>query len=234
MSETQLSAGASASRQPRALIQVAGTPVGGWASWEVTQPTYFEAATFGIAFAVGALPAANDAAWWLSQTSDIFLEVFAGFPQNPAQPQPSELTRLIYGRADHIEYRPAQGLIEVTGRDYAGAFIDNKLIATYENQTASQIVSALVSKRGVPVDQIAQSSGGAYVGTPTPNGQTELSVNGSEWDVICQLARDAGYVAYVTPAGLYWGEDPATQDGVSPYTITWQGGKNGAPPISNA
>ncbi len=129
---------ASAVRQPRAVIEVSGAEVRGWKSWRVTTNAYYEADTFEVVFAVNALPAGNSADWFSGQT-EIFVEIFAGFPSNPSAPDKSELTSLIYGRVDDVVYDPVATVIRLTGRDLTAAFIDRRIAQEYVNQTASQV-----------------------------------------------------------------------------------------------
>lgn len=241
MSESQLALGVSSTTQPRGVITisgsagVAGTPLPGWLSFEVTQTTYFEASSFRAVFAASLLPAAYDPDWWSQQSSDIFIEIFAGFPSDPQQLDLSELTSLIAGRVDSIDLDLVQGLLTITGRDYAGAFIDNKLIQNFVSQSASRVVTTIATARGVPIEHIEETPPSETVGQVSGREPYLLSVHQSEWDLICGLARGENFVAYMTPTGgLYWGPDPAQASGVTPYRIMWQPGANGGPPVSNA
>ena len=203
-------------RQPRAIVRIAGTAVDGWIKWSATNNSYFEADTFDLQFAISQLPSSNDANWF-SQQSEIFIEVLAGFPSNPDQPTAGELTSLIYGRIDTIEFDPTATVLTLTGRDLTAAFIDKKLTTQYQNQTASAAVTQLAQSHGLSTDQITSTT--ALIGTYLNKDQVQVQATQSEWDFICWLAREEGFVTYVTAQSLYFGPDQ--RDSSDPYVIQW-------------
>lgn len=216
------------SRQPRGLVRLGtfpGTIVPGWVSWSVSNNSYFEADTFRIVFAVKQLPSANDANWFSTQ-KEIFAEVLAGFPQDPANPTPGELTSLIYGRVDNINYNPRDGLITVTGRDLTAAFIDAKIAAEFQNKTSSDIATMLAKNHGLTA-QVTETS--TLVGTYYTQDQVSLTADRSEWDLLCLLARQEGFVVFVTGQTLYFGPNPRSTD--NPFVVNWQqpSATNGSP-----
>src|SRR5260221_9775951 len=107
----------SASRQPRAIVQLgpfgALTTVPGWVSWSVSNNSFYEADTFKVVYSTSKLPASNDADWF-SQQREMFAQIFAGIPQDPSNPQVSQLTNLIYGRVDDISFNPKTRCITLT------------------------------------------------------------------------------------------------------------------------
>ena len=130
-----------AGRQPRAVVRVNGAPMPGWVSWEVTANTYYEADTFRVSFATSAMADQTAPAWgaldkslgrklkaadWFSQQAEIYVEILAGFPSNPADPSANELSSLIYGRVDDIEFDPVSTMLSLTGRDLTAVFIDTR------------------------------------------------------------------------------------------------------------
>ena len=118
-------------------------------SWSVSNNSYYEADTFRITYSVSALPSANDANWFSTQT-EIFAQIFAGFPQDPANPTIGELTNLIYGRVDDIAYNPrGTGNHLNRCRDLTAVFIDSRISSQYKNQTSSQIATLLASSHGL-------------------------------------------------------------------------------------
>jgi phage protein D len=176
-----------------------------------------------VEFAANQLPTANDANWFSSQ-KEIFCEILAGFPQDPTNPQPSEMLSLIYGRIDNIDYNPRDALIAVTGRDLTGAFIDNKLFEEYQNKTASQIAIMLATNRGLDTANVTATS--TLVGTYYTRDQVKMTADRSEWDLLCWLAREEGFVCFVEAQSLYFEPDPrGTSD---PYIIQWTP-RNGSP-----
>jgi Phage tail baseplate hub (GPD) len=217
------------SRQPRGIVRLGGSPIAGWISCTVSNNSYYEADTFSVSFAVSRLPASNNADWFSKQT-EIFVEILAGFPSNPDSPDASQLTSLIYGRVDLIDYQPGSTILMISGRDLTAPFIDQKLTAEYQNQTASAIVQTLAKSHGID-SQVTSTT--TKIGTYYRNEQVRMEANRSEWDFIAWLAREEGFVAFLSPAiGLYFGPDPRTTS--NPYVIQWkppsasQGG-----PVSN-
>jgi phage protein D len=216
-------------RQPRAVVKLNGQAVPGWISWNVLSNSYYEADTWRVSFALSQLPKSNDANWFSLQ-QETFVEIFAGFPTNPDNPDVTQLQSLIYGRIDEIQYDPVGTLIDLRGRDLAGAFIDNRLIASYSNHTASYIATKIASARGLNTGLITATS--TKVGVYYQRDQVYLSSNRSEWDMLCYLARHEKFVCFVTGQNLYFGPDPLPDS--NPYKIAWTPGQNGGPPSSNA
>lgn len=224
------------SRSPRAFIRIGGTPVDGWCDWTVTNSTFFEADTFSVSFAVSQLPQAFSADWF-SQQNEIFLEVLAGFPANPARPTASELTSLIYGRVDDIDWDLGATTLRLAGRDLTGAFIDATSMTQYSNRTASQIVQAICVNHGIAAnitttDAIVGSPAQSSVGVYSLRSTVHIGPGNTEWDLIASLARDSGFVAFFQGKTFYFGPDPTP--GTQPYVISWTPAPAiGGAPISN-
>lgn len=218
----------SSTRQPRGVVQLNGQTVPGWRSFEITNGTYFEADSFHVDFAVSDLPDSNNAKWFAEQT-ETFVELFAGFPSDLESPNVAEMTSLIYGRIDNITYDLVKTLIKVTGRDLTGAFIDKKLTADYPNKTSSQIVTTLIG--GHAGISAAVTATTAKVGTYYAIDQVQMQADRSEWDLICYLARQEGFIAYMSGKTLVFGPDPIPDS--TPYQLQWIAGEDGAPPQAN-
>lgn len=202
-------------RQPRGIVKLGGQAVSGWVSWEVSSNNYYEADTFRVSFAASALPVANNAAWFATQ-KELFVEIFAGFPANPERINSTDLQSLIYGRVDDISFDPVSTLITVTGRDLTAAFIDAKLTAAWTNQTSSSIAIALASSHGLtPVVTATKTN----VGTYYKHDQVRMQSNRSEWDLLAWIAREEGFVCYVTGNELHF--EPDTVLSADPYVIRW-------------
>lgn len=213
----------SQSRAPRAIVRVGGVPIDGWIAWEAAESTFFDADTFQVSFALSRLPAAYNLSWFAAQT-ELFVEILAGFPQNPARPTASELTSLIYGRVDDLEADLAAGILTLPGRDLTAVFIDTKLTTQYSNRTASQIVQTIAAKHGITANvtttrAIVGSPALANVGTYSLRSTVHMTTNNNEWDLISWLARESGFVAYMQGSTLYFGPDPTLTG--TPYLISW-------------
>jgi hypothetical protein len=210
-------------RQPRGAVRINGNLAPGWIDFSVTNNTYFEADTFRVTYSATALTkmvgpdALYDATWFSEITTDTFIEILAAaHVTNPAKPDPSEMTSLIYGRIDDIEYNPKLRTITLTGRDLTGALIDAKVPRDYTNQTASYIATDLANQHNLtPVITATQGR----VGTAQPNGDVELiQTEGSDWDLLASLARQAGFICYVQQQSLYFQPESSDPD---TYQITW-------------
>jgi len=232
----------SAARRPRAIVRVNGTPIAqaipasenavvlpGWIAWSVVNNSYYEADTFRLSFATSPLPQANDASWFMTQR-EVYVEIFAGFPADPTNPQVAELQSLIYGRVDDVHYDPVQRTIELTGRDLTAAFIDTKITSQWTNQTASSIAQSLAAAHGL--SSVVQPTF-TKVGTYYQIDQVHLQANKSEWDLLAYLARQEGFVCYVQGQQLFFQPDPTNQS--DPYQIQWQApASRSGVPVANA
>jgi hypothetical protein len=212
----------SSGRQPRGLIQLGPfgslTTVPGWTRVSVTNNSYYEADTFSIEYATSALPAAFNANFFSNQT-EIFASIYQGFPQNPNSPQASELDNLILGRVDTIDYNPKMRTISLKGRDLTAVFIDNRITQTFISQTSSQIATMLAQSHGLDTSNIVATT--TPVGTLFNNDQTKIAANRSEWDLLCNLAREEGFVVFVQGHSLFFEPDPRPTGANNPYVIQW-------------
>jgi len=203
-----------AARQPRALVRINDTRVDGWMSWEVTQNTFYEADSFRVSFATSALPSYAGADWF-SRQKELFVEILAGFPADPTNPQASELDSLIYGRVDDMEFEPATGMLSMHGRDLTAAFIDARVTEEWTNIKASDVATKLAAAHGLTPVVTATSTN---VGTLYKRDQVRMIANRSEWDLLAWLAREEGFVCYVQGKELHFEPDTDTGDS---YLIRW-------------
>lgn len=205
-----------AARQPRGIVKLNGAPVAGWISWEVTSNTYYEADTFRVSFAVSTLPKDHDVTWFFTQ-QEVYVEIFAGFPNNPADPNAAELVSQIYGRADEIEFDPVSTLITLHGRDLTALYIDNKVTDTYTEKTSSEIAVILaLAEFLTPVVTPTKTKAATYY----KREQVTIHANRSRWDLLAYLAREEGFVCYVTGNELHF--EPDTLATADPYVIHWE------------
>jgi hypothetical protein len=211
---------AASARAPRGIVQVNGRTVSGWIDFEVKNSTFFEADTFSVNFSENALPKPQGftsdvgyegtdglgAQFFSNISEDTFVELFAGFPADPNNPQLSELTSLIYGRIDDINYDPALGVLTLTGRDLTGALIDAKVAHNYLNKTAAFVATDVANSHALtPVT--AQTKG--LVGSLQPSGDYQLlQTTGSDWDLLTQIARRYGFICAVQGKTLFFGPQP--------------------------
>lgn len=221
-----------AGRRPRGIVKIDGKAVPGWIEFTVTNNSYAEADTFEVTYAASALPKSNGADWFMGQAADLFVEIFAGLPSDPDSPNASELTSLIYGRVDDIEFDPVRTVVKLTGRDLTGAFIDAKLITQYVNQGVISIIQSLADSHQIEAFISPAPPQDLKVGTYYERDTVQLGTNNSEWDLICQLARENGLVTYVSGKTLNFVPDP--RPSATPYLIQWKKPDSaGGPPQAN-
>jgi hypothetical protein len=202
----------------------------GWLSWSVTSNSFYEADTFRVSFASSALPKETDANWFSGQ-KELFVEILAGFPSDPTAPTEDELDSLIYGRVDEMDFNPLTGVLDLTGRDLTAVFIDSKITSQYVNKTSSEVVQTIVSLHTGLTAQATATK--LKTGTYYERDQVQLQASRSEWDLLTYLARQEGFVIYVSGKTVFF--EPSPVDESNAYDIHWQppSDANGSP-ISNA
>lgn len=206
---------ADAVRAPRSIVQVNGKSLIGWESWELDNNTFYQADTFRVRFVISALPPEFDAVWWAART-EIFIEIFAGFPSNPESFVAAELESLIYGRVDDLSFDPVAGVIEASGRDLTSHFIDAKTTEKWPNRTASEIATELAVRRGLDVKATPTTK---KTGTYYEIDHARLMDQRSEWDLLTWLAHEEGFMVYVKGKTLHFEPKPA--ETVEPYLLQW-------------
>ncbi|WP_261541694.1 hypothetical protein [Burkholderia multivorans] len=200
----------------RGAVKVNGQIITGWKSFEVDNNSYASADTFSCVFAANALPGDRDAEWFSNQ-QDMYIELFAGTPTDVTSWTATELPRWIYGQVDKIEYDPAQGCIEVSGRDLTRVLIDAKTTEKFQNKTSSQIASLLATRHGL-TPQVTKTS--TLVGKYYAIDHEAMNNARTEWDLLCHLARIEQFAVYVRGQTLYFQPRPDPSK-VTPYQIIW-------------
>lgn len=200
---------------PRGAVRINGNLAQGWLDWEVENNALSSADTFSVRFVGASLPPATDVNWF-SQQKDMYIEIFAGFPDDISNYSPGDLTKLIYGQADTIDYDIATDIVTVRGRDLTRVFIDAKTTEKFQNQTSSQIATTLATRRGLKASVTAtKTPAGAYYDIEHVNLMDERT----EWDILSFLAQQEGFNVYVKDQTLYFGPPPAANS--TPYPIVW-------------
>lgn len=223
--------GQSLARQPRGLVKLNDTEIAGWTRFEVSNNVFTAADTFRVEFVISGLPPDRDKAWF-SQQKDMYVELFAGFPDDLDSYGATDLKSLIYGQADLIEFHLERGIIEVTGRDLTRVFIDTKTTEKWPNLTASQIAEKLAASHGLAaaVTQTTEKAGKFY-----QLDYVSMADERTEWDILCYLAQSsgtAGFRVYVRGKTLYFEPKP-DESTLTPYAVEWEDGEDGGPPSAN-
>lgn len=218
-------------RTPRGLIEVDGTEISatdGLIEMEWENNSFFEADTFRISLAASALPEAFRADYF-GDTVDIPVEIFAGFPDDPDDYAAGDLDSMLYGKVDAVEYSLDQAVLVLTGRDLTAKLIDTKTDEKYPNQTSSNIVKSIAAAQGLTPKVTATST---LVGHYYEIDHVRLADNQTLWDLICYLAQQEGFIAYVSGKELHF-EAPPVSD-ADPYLFQWTApAVAGEPPEGN-
>lgn len=202
-------------RRPRGIVRAGGVQIPGWLSIEVENNAYYSADTFHVTFALSDLPAETDAAWWSNQTN-IDVELFAGFPNDPTHYDINDLSSLILGAVDEVSISLDSQVLTVTGRDYTAKFIDTKTTEKWANKRPHEIAKALAQRHGMlaDVDPVSQRAGVFY-----EIDHIHLTDERSEWDLLTWLAAQCNRRVWVRGNTLYFKAPPATND--DKYVIQW-------------
>lgn len=212
-------------RSPRGLVKVNGIVAAAVRSWEVESNSLYHADTFRVELSLWGQPPQTNWSWWAQQQT-LQVQIFLGFPLNPAQFDASQLTSLVLGNVDLIETDPIEGVIVLQGRDLTSLLIDLKTDQKWQNLTSSQIATKLAANAGLtPQVTSTTTRAGNYYDIDHVLPQTERSA----WDILTYLAEKESFQVYVSGQVLYFGPPPPA---TTPYEITWQ---NPNPlPASNA
>jgi phage protein D len=204
------------------MVKVGGQLMPGWIDWEIDNNTFYQADTFRVRFAMSLMPAGYGAAWWATQGT-MMVEVFAGFPADPANFTVSDLDSLLYGQVDDITFDPVAGIVEVAGRDLTAGLIDTKTTEKWPNQTSAQIATTLAQRHGLtPVVTATTQKTGKYYEID----HIRMTDQRSEWDLLTWLAHQEQFVVYVKGQTLHFEPQPTTSQ--TPYVLQW------APPTADS
>lgn len=202
-------------RAPRCLIKVNGVQIPGMISFEVTENGFFEADSFRAEFAVSKFPDGYGPSWW-GDTAPITVEIFAGFPTDPTAFTAADLESLFYGQVDEVGYSPNGTVIDISGRDLTGRFIDTKTDEKYPNLTASQIATKLAQAQGLtPKVTVTTTRVGAYYEIDN----VTLQDNRTQWDLLTYLAQHENFIVFTKGQELHF--EPPPELTAEAYVFQW-------------
>jgi phage protein D len=106
---------------------------------------------------------------------------------------------LIYGAVDRLDVDIGRGLVRLDGRDLTSRFIAARTRESFENQTASDIATALAARHGL---QAAVTATTNLVGRNYQSGHSRLTLDQharstTEWDLLIRLAEGEGFDVWV-------------------------------------
>lgn len=161
------------------------------------------------------------------------------------RPSTSGLTRIFGGEYLRTEFDLDTDTVTIHARDWAGVLVDQKRILTKigkaveqviaplapgrvtvagisnENQKVGNIINSIAAEFGfTPVLNLSSSGRNPTVGTLYGSAdQSFITIPQSLWTIVNQLARDTGYICYVTPKKeLVFGEPGA---GLDTLQLVW-------------
>lgn len=197
-------------------MKVNGTPLLGCISWQIDNNSNYQADTFSAVYAAGALPAAQNAAWFSAQ-ADLSVEILAGFPKDPNAPIAGELQSFILGRVDDVQFDLLENTLTLSGRDYTSQLIDTKTTEVFANQTASQIVATLAARHNMTANAAGTTE---PVGAYYQIDHARLTDEHTEWDLLTWLAQQEQCSVWVSGTTLNFQPLP-DPDTANTYVIQW-------------
>lgn len=207
-------------RHPRSIVKVNGLEAPAMIEWQTDANNYYRANTFRVEFALeypGSAQATINAAWWADQ-ADLLVEIYAGFPSDPAKYTTSDLEKIFVGEVDELTTTLEANLVVLEGRDLSLRFIETKTTEKYPNMTASEIVKKLADDKGVKT-QITDTS--EKVGRFYNEEHVQLQDERTMWDLMCFLAQSEQYVLFLKGDVLHFEPAPA-EDSSNPYVLVWK------------
>lgn len=203
-------------RQPRALVYINGKLIP-FTRARINEKSFYEADTFEVDLPLNALPPDYELQYF-SRTGAMLVEIYKGYPQNPASYTRSELTKFFTGQVDDVEPDLDQTNLNLIGRDLTAKFIDNKTTNKFQNLTASQIVTQIAKKRGLtPIVTPTKTKVSYFYGQDF----AKMTSEHSEWDLLTYLAQESNYVIYVKDTSLIFKPAPSDTDKNDPYVFQY-------------
>lgn len=206
-------------RHPRAIVLINGIRVL-WTEIEVTTTTFYLADNFKIELPLSNQPSPLNLNYWASAPQFV-VQIYIGFPNNPNNYSEQDLDLIIVGDADDIEIDPLSSRIHLNGRDYTSRLIDNKTTEKFPEQFSSTIATELAKENNLtPV--VTQTN--TPVGNYFQNGQSLLTGQNTQWDLLTFLAQQENFVAYVQGTQLIFKPRPTELS--EAFLITYQYANN--------
>jgi phage protein D len=217
---------------PRSIVRIDGKEM--WFnSWSVNLNSASQADDFSIEFPFRIMKEATPA--YLINTiehpshllvkSDILVEIFVGYPEDPGKFDASSLKRIMYGVVDSIEINCSSSgeIVSISGRNMVAAFLDHKTNGKFPNLTASEIAKNLAANRRMKTEITDTfTKVGAYANEDSVEMDNDSQ---SEWDLLTHLAEQEGFIARVIDDTLYFGpfeeQEGVGRNAPEIYNYTW-------------
>ena len=201
-------------RQPRLQILLDGKPLPGALSASWTQSSHYTPDVWSATFALNDDPRFGPQ-WWDNRDTPLTLDVQAGLIGVNGVVQ---WTSLGVGMVDEHQFSADLTTVEVQGRDLSLLMLAQPTAETFQNQTASEIVTAIAGRHGLtgdvtatqlPVQRYYESD--HTVTTHASGGAT------TEWDLLVKLAQTEGFDLYMRGNTLHF--HPTVDPASDPYAV---------------
>jgi len=194
--------------------------------WEINNNGFYQADTF-----LCTMPLKQsgpiDLTWW-AQVTYIIIEIYAGYPNNPASFSESDLDLLIKAEIDDLTIDPTRSTVKLSGRDYTALLIDTKTSKKWLNQTSSQIATFLADSHDLtPVVTKTSTKVGRYYELE----HAKITTFRSEWNLLSYLASLENFNVYVKGDELHF--EPKS-DGADYYLLKWDDVSNAYPTFTGS
>jgi prophage tail gpP-like protein len=185
-------------RQPLPVVLVNGQTAAGIMAVDIEADSFLSADRFSVRAALSAA----SAAFWSAVPLLVEIQLAVDGVQ----------ASLITGNADRVSIDPIRGEVRASGRDFTSLFVGAQIDESFENQTSSQVVTALAARQGLSA---AVTPTQTLVGRYYQNGRTRTAMTQharatTQWDLICWLAQLENYDVWVSGQTLYF--QPAGQN----------------------
>lgn len=191
-------------RAPQSIVTINGVVVPAL-EWDVTVTALARADRASLTCAASALPAAMNAAA-IASAETVTVEIRAGAPDAGVVAQAADLAVIFVGEADTCRWEAMDGTITLDARSYAARLIDTTTSKQYRNQTASQVATILAGEHGLtPVVTATKAKIGRYY---KPDTTARVHSERGKWDLLTWLAREEGFIVYVTGKELHFRPRP--------------------------
>jgi hypothetical protein len=192
-------------KTPRFRLTMNGSILDGITQLQVSLPLSFRVGQFS--FTKAFLPQDDFPASWWSATSSKTMLVSVSLSTDG-----ENFLEVITGNVDTHRYDPIANCISVAGRDLAALLCDERIVATYRNQTASQIATSFAAEHGLNTSITATKTlaGRFYDIDHDETHGGEFSCATNEWDLLCRLGSQEGITPYVFGNTLFF--NPPSQN----------------------
>lgn len=188
-------------RHPRAMLMLGDQRLD-FESVTISHSGTYQAGTFSAV--IRSAPGGDVAQWgWWLQQDVVILDLYAGFPADPANYSASDLTPLCVARIDQIRLNAATNTLNLEGRDLSAILIDKVTSGHFQNLTASQVARQFADGAGLASNIQATST---KIGVYYEQDQVHMMHDETQWALLTYLARKEGVQCFVLGRTLYFGQ----------------------------